>query len=136
MDLNKVMKWLKTSFVLVLLLICILVLSLYIQFPSMRSNFFAYLGIVPMGNKCSGTISVSISGLNKCTLEARIMTNGCTGNNYQIRENSCSGSILCQDNINYDSFQATCAWVVFSGNYKYVLCVNNRQINSANVVCR
>jgi hypothetical protein len=136
MDLEKVMKWLKISFAFVLLLIGIFVSSLLIQFPSTRSNFFAYLGIVPKEDKCSGTLSLSTSGSNKCLVDAKIVTEGCLGRNYQIRENSCSGGILCQDTVSYDSFQATCAWGVPSGDYRYVLCVNNKQKDSGTMRCR
>ena len=136
MNLNKVMRFLTISFSFVILLIVICLTVLFLQFPSVRSNFFGYLGIVPVLDKCSGALLISSLGSNKCTLKAKIMTNDCNGQSYQIRENTCSGNILCQDIINYDSFQANCAWIVFSGNYKYVLCVNNRQINSGNIVCR
>ena len=136
MNLEKVMKWLKISFVFVLLLIGILISSLLIEFPSTRSNFFAYLGIVPRRDECSGTLLLSASGSNKCTVEAKLMTEGCLGRNYQIRESSCSGGILCQDTISYDSFQATCVWSVPSGSYKYVLCIGNRQKDSGTVTCR
>lgn len=136
MDLNRVMKWLKMSFIFVLLLIGILVFSLLIQFPSTRTNLFAYLGIVPREDKCSGTLSLSSSGTEKCLVDAKILTEGCLGRNYQIRENSCSGGILCQDTISYDSFQATCAWAVPSGSYRYVLCVDNRQKDSVSIMCR
>lgn len=135
MNLNKVMRWLKISFVFVILLIGIFVSSLLIQFPETRTNFFAYLGIVPREDKCSGTLSISTSGSGKCTVDAKILTEGCLGRNYQIRENSCSGGILCQDTVSYDSFQATCAWAVPSGNYKYVLCINTEK-DSTTVTCR
>ena len=135
MDLNEVMNWLKISLIFVILVIAILVTSLLIEFPSTRSNFFAYLGIVPREDKCSGTLSLSTSGSNKCTVNAKIITEDCLGRNYQIRENSCSGGILCQDTVSYDSFQATCAWAVPSGNYRYVLCVDNTQKVSRVMTC-
>jgi len=135
MNLNKVMRLLTISFAFVILLLVISLTVLFLQFPSVRSNFFGYLGIIPISNKCSGTLSISSSGLNKCILKAKIVTNDCTGQNYLIRENSCSGNILCQDIINYDSFQANCAWSVFTGNYEYVLCVNDRQFDSGTAVC-
>ena len=136
MNLNKTMKLLRISFVFIVLIIIIFATSLLIQFPSIRSNFFTYLSIVPTVDECQGSLELSSSSINECLIDAKIVTDGCLGRNYQIRENSCSGGILCQDSIEYDSFQATCVWAVPSSNYRYVICVNNKQKDSKSVMCR
>ena len=135
MNLKKLMRWCKIIFVFTLILISILILSILIQFPSTRTNLFNYLGIVQPIDRCRGSIELYSSCLSKCTIEARIITDGCKGKDYQIRENSCSGTISCQDIVAYDSFQTTCVWTAYSGYYNYVLCVDNIQKSSNKVKC-
>jgi hypothetical protein len=132
---KNLMKCLKISLVFIVILIAIFLVSILLQFPISRANIFSYLGIFPAENdSCSGTLSLSRSGSSKCTIEAKVVSNGCRGKTYQVRENSCSGNIMCQDSIDYDSFQTTCSWSANSGNYNYVLCINGFK-DSGTVVC-
>ena len=135
MKLKKIMRLYKIIFGFIILLIIFFITLLFIQFPSTRANLLTYLGIFPTADKCQGSLELSSSGITTCTVKAKVIANGCQGINYQIREKSCSGSIKCQDNINYDSFQASCAWTVHSGVHRYVLCVNNKQKDSESVMC-
>lgn len=115
------------------ILIAIFVVASFVQYLSTGTSLFENLAIV-FTEKCSGSLSLSTTG-TECVVKARIITSRCNGKTYQIRETSCLGNVKCYGIINYDSFQASCAWSD-SGSHKYVLCVDNRQKDSGTVTCK
>jgi len=115
----------------VVILICALVIAFVAQYIFTGTNLFVGLGILPW-KECSGSLSISNSG---CMFKAKISVTGCAGKTYEVKEDSCFGSLKCDGSADYDSIQATCAWRDSSGNHKYVLCVGNELKDSVSKTC-
>ena len=128
----------KTNYLSIILSFTLVIVGIFLiaslaQYISTGTSFIEDLSIV-LTDKCTGSLSLTTT--TGCAIKAKVLTSDCNGKTYQIREDSCSGGILCQDTISYNSFQATCAWAIPSGNYNYVLCVNNREEDSTRVECK
>jgi hypothetical protein len=135
-DIKNVKKIKKTNikkiiFFYVLIMICVLFISFLTQYIFTGTNLFEGLGVLPI-NKCSGSLSISKTG---CVFKAKISMNGCLGKTYEIKENSCLGSVKCKGLVGYDSTQTTCGWKDSSGSRKYVLCVDNELKDSVLKTC-
>ena len=121
----------KIGLTFVLILLGIFFIAFLVQYETTGTNFFETLGVV-FREKCQASLSVSTTG--ECIVKAKILISNCLGKTYQISKDSCSGDSKCYGTINYDSFQASCAWKD-SGNKNYVLCVDNKQKDSAVLTC-
>ena len=132
---RKIILGLKYFSVFLLLIFGISVIAFFSQPSETRKNFMEYLGIAPR-IKCTGSLSLSTPGINECIVYAKILTFNCIDKTYQVRENSCSGSIKYRDVITYDSFQATCAWSASKGIHKYVLCIDGLPKDSSSIICK
>lgn len=110
----------------------IFIIAFFAQYITSGTNFFETLGMV-FSDKCQASITLEI--VSECTLKAKILISNCLGKEYRISEDSCSSDAKCYGTINYDSFQASCAWADSSGSHKYVLCVDNKQKDSASMTC-
>ena len=119
-----------SSFVFIIL--GIFIIAFFSQYVTTGTNFFETLGVV-FSDKCQG--SITLETLSGCTMKAKILTSKCLDKEYRISEDSCSSDAKCYGTINYDSFQASCAWADSSGDHKYVLCVDNKQKDSVSVAC-
>ena len=126
-----IIKTSKIGLTFVLIVLGIFFIAFLVQYETTGTNFFEALGVV-FREKCQASLSVSTTG--ECIVKAKILISNCLGKTYQISENSCSGDSKCYGTINFDSFQASCAWKD-SGNKNYVLCVDNKQKDSAVLTC-
>jgi hypothetical protein len=119
-----------STFVFVIL--AIFVISFFTQYITTGTNFFETLGVV-LSEKCKASLSIeTVSG---CTMKAKILTSNCLDREYKVSRDSCSGDVKCSDVINYESFQASCAWTDSPGTHKYVLCIDDKQKDSASITC-
>jgi len=128
---HTIVKASKIGLTFVLILLGIFFIAFLVQYETTGTNFFETLGVV-FREKCQASLSVSTTG--ECIVKAKILISNCLGKTYQISKDSCSGDSKCYGTINYDSFQASCAWKD-SGNKNYVLCVDNKQKDSASLTC-
>ena len=117
-----------------LVIIGIFVTGYFVQYASSGTDLFQTLGF-SLADKCSGSLSLSSYGTGSCLIKAKILTSDCLGKTYEIREDSCMGTLKCEGKVEYDSFQSTCNWGVSSENYKYVLCVDKGKKGSISVTC-
>jgi hypothetical protein len=122
----------KIGLTFILIVLGIFVIAFFVQYETTGTNFFETLGIV-FREKCQASLSISTT--SECNVKTKILISNCLDKTYQISKDSCSGDTKCYGTINYDSFQASCAWRDSSGTKNYVLCVDNRQKDSAFVTC-
>ncbi|MDI6826221.1 MAG: hypothetical protein QMD36_03445 [Candidatus Aenigmarchaeota archaeon] len=119
-----------STFVFVIL--GIFIIAFFAQYITTGTNFFETLGMI-FSEKCRASLSLeTVSG---CTMKARILSSNCLGKEYKISEDSCSSDARCYGTINYDSFQASCAWTDLSGSHDYILCVDGKKKDSKSITC-
>jgi hypothetical protein len=121
----------KIGLTFILLVLGIFIIAYFTQYATTGTNFFETLGVV-FRERCSASLSIST---NECNVKANILVSNCLGKTYKISKDSCSGDAKCYGTINYDSFQASCAWKDSLGSSDYVLCVDNKQKDSFPVAC-
>ena len=129
---DKMKSGLKLVSTFVLVILGIFIIAFFSQYITTGTNFFQTLGIV-FSDKCQA--SVTLETVSGCTLKAKILISNCLDKEYKISEDSCSSDAKCYGTVNYDSFQASCAWTDSSGSHKYVLCVDNKQKDSTSITC-
>lgn len=110
----------------------IFIIAFFTQYMTTGTNFFNTLSLV-FSDKCQASVTLEI--VSGCTIKAKILTSNCLNKEYRISENSCSNDAKCYNMIDYDSFQASCVWTDSSGSHKYVLCIDNKQKDSASMTC-
>lgn len=115
----------------VAIMLCAFFIAFLIQYILTGSNFFEGLGLLPK-DECSGSLSISNTG---CVFKAKISLHDCIGKTYEVREDTCSGNLRCEEAVYYDSVQSTCGWKDSSGNHEYVLCVEGKLKDSASISC-
>ncbi len=126
---------LRIIFLFILVIVAIFVTAFLAQFALTGTDPFRTLGF-SLGDGCSGSLFLSVSGAGRCSIKAEVLTSKCNGRTYEIREDSCFGDVKCERVINYDSDQSTCTWNALSGSYNYVLCVNRREKDYELGICR
>ena len=107
------------------------IVAFLVQYMFTGTNFFEGLGLLSR-DECSGALSVSNTG---CVFKAKISSYDCLGKKYEVREDTCFGSLKCEGSIDYDSTQATCGWKDSAGSHNYVLCIGNKLKDSISKVC-
>jgi hypothetical protein len=126
-----IVKTSKIGLTFVLLILGIFLISSLVQYTTTGTNFFETLSFV-FREKCSASLSLSTAG---CNYKAHFLVSNCLDKTYTISRNSCSGETKCYGIINYDSFQASCAWSDSPGVNKYVLCIDDKEKDSASLIC-
>ena len=86
---------------------------------------------------CTGTLSLSISGSETCTVTASLTASNCSGQSWQIKDN---GNTKCSGTVSGSSYSYTCSsWTVSSGvsgtTYTYKLYIGGSQKDSESVTC-
>lgn len=122
----------KIGLTFIVIILGIFIIAFFFQYATTGTNFFETLGVV-FKEKCQASLSISTTG--ECTVKAKILISNCLDKAYQISKDSCSGDTKCYGTINYDSFQASCAWKDNPGTKNYVLCVDGKNKDSAYVNC-
>jgi len=122
----------KIGLTFIILVLGIFFIAFFAQYMTKGTNFFETLSFA-FREKCSASLSIETT--STCTVKAKILISNCLNKNYQISKDSCSGDSRCYGTINYDDFQASCAWNDNNGNSDYVLCVDNKEKDSASVIC-
>jgi hypothetical protein len=80
---------------------------------------------------CSGSLSLTSSGEDTCTITATIKANYCDGKSYEIK----NGGSKCSGIISGNSSTLTCNWQVTSGTYSYSLYLDNTLKSSGSITC-
>ena len=84
---------------------------------------------------CTGSLDVSISGIDTCTVTSSLTVSGsgCNGQSWQIKDN---GITKCSGTVSGDPYSYTCPdWTVGAGSYTYNLYINDELKDSEPVTC-
>ena len=116
------------------ILVVIFITSFLFQKFTRGVTFSEYLGFV-FGTRCMTTLTLRKT--EPCLIKARILANNCYGSRYEIREDSCSGEVKCEGNIDFNYFQANCVWNEREGSglHTYVLCIDGKRSFTALINC-
>jgi hypothetical protein len=79
---------------------------------------------------CSASLSVSLSGIDSCSVSAAILSRGCQGKSYDIANvANCSGTVNSNEEI------VECNWNLMTGDYTYDLSIGGSVIDTKTLSC-
>jgi len=75
---------------------------------------------------CTGELTVTSRSVDgKCSFQADLTMYDCQGKKWYVFEgNSCSGTYICNGNVNEPTSKWRCSWEVDKGTYTFTLCAD------------
>lgn len=92
--------------------------------------------VVTATNECNVDFDIEGFGGGICILRSHLTTEQCDSSNFTIRQGSCAGNFICNNDLKFDITKTTCAWAIPSGTYNYVLCDGDTPLLTKPITCQ
>ncbi len=84
---------------------------------------------------CSGTLTLSVSGVGTCTVIASLSASNCTSQAWQIKNSGGTIADSCSGTVSGTPYSTSCSWTVDTGSYTYNFYIGGVPQDSKSITC-